>query len=112
MSSSMTPKQVIAKCINTYGSNTHPMAEEANVDTFVRDYAIECVMKALKKEKDGERRMLLHAALDYLTVSQTKTVIVNVYVGGTVRAHIIKQIPTDKVDDVVHAVLVQVEDFE
>ena len=48
-------KEVIAKCINSFGSGDHPVACPDTAEHFAAAYAVECLCKALEFEQDKKK---------------------------------------------------------
>ena len=48
-------KEIIAKCINSFGSGDHPEACPDTAEHFAAAYAVECLCKALESEKDKNK---------------------------------------------------------
>ena len=40
----MDHKEIMAKCINSFGTHDHPMPDKENIESFDKDYIIECLL--------------------------------------------------------------------
>lgn len=47
----MDHKEIMTKCVNSFGTHDHPMPDKENIEFFDKDYVIECLCKALIWEK-------------------------------------------------------------
>ena len=49
----MDHKEIMAKCINSFGTHDHPMPDTESIEFFDKDYVIECLCNALAWEKEN-----------------------------------------------------------
>jgi|TARA_R110000744_G_scaffold147906_2_gene260952 hypothetical protein len=47
----MNHKEIMTKCVNSFGTHDHPMPDTESIEFFDKDYVIECLCKALTWEK-------------------------------------------------------------
>jgi|TARA_R110000824_G_C14918285_1_gene647439 hypothetical protein len=62
----MDHKEIMAKCINSFGTHDHPMPDKENIESFDKDYIIECLCKALTWEKTNPTTADIYDIVDDL----------------------------------------------